>query len=324
MRAQGPGAIAGRRIAIVDAARGVAILAMVVYHFAWDLSLFGYLETDVGRDPTWRAFAAGIAGSFLTLVGVSLALAHGDAIRWRAFARRFATIAGAAGLVSLGSWMVFPDRWIYFGILHGIALSSLIGLAFVRAPAFVAAVAAIAVFAAGWLWRGGVFVHPAWLWLGLSVHVPATNDYVPLIPWSGLTLAGIALARSAVDLGLAARLAGRAPGRSGRGLAAAGRHSLLIYLVHQPVLIGLVWLAAQVAPPRVDALAESRFLSDCREACRANGRAEAACTAYCACAAGGLKDAGLFRDAARARVRPADQPRVARIVEACTRATPVR
>jgi uncharacterized membrane protein len=321
VRAQGPRAIAGRRIALVDAARGVAILAMVVYHFAWDLSLFGYVETDVGRDPAWRAFAAGIAGSFLTLVGVSLVLAHGEAIRWRAFARRWAMVAGAGMLVSLGSWIVFPDRWIYFGILHGIALSSLIGLAFVRAPAWVAAVAAVAVFAAAWLWRGGVFLHPAWLWLGLSIHVPATNDYVPLIPWSGFTLAGVALARIAVDRGLAARLAGLAPGRCGRGLAAAGRNSLVIYLLHQPLLIGLVWLAAQVAPPRVDALSESQFLGDCREACRANGRPEAACTDYCACAAGGLKEAGLFRDAVRARVRAADQPRVAEIVAACTRSS---
>ena len=68
----------GLRIALVDAARGVAILAMVVYHFTWDLSLQGLVRVNPTIDPAWMWFARLIAGSFLALVGVS------GAYLWRA------------------------------------------------------------------------------------------------------------------------------------------------------------------------------------------------------------------------------------------------
>src|SRR5690606_32571303 len=111
---------------------------------AWDAYYYGFSTIDVTTDPGWVAFQRSIVTAFLLLVGVSLTLGHGDGIRWRPFWRRFAVLAGAAALTSLGTWIMFPAYFVYFGILHAIAAFSLVGLAFVRAPAWAVILAALA------------------------------------------------------------------------------------------------------------------------------------------------------------------------------------
>lgn len=214
------------RLPLLDAARGLAVIAMVIYHFSWDLSVFGLVELDVGRE--WRPAAMAIAASFLVISGTALTLSG----RFRP--RRFATLLGAAALVSLGSWWFDPDSFIFFGILHCLALSSILALPFLRAPAGLLVAAAVAAFALGG-WAHPFFDAAPWLWLGLSTQVPLTNDYIPIIPWFGFVLLGM--------------LAGRArPGAWAQWgpppLVWLGRWSLVIYLVHQPILTtALFWLA---------------------------------------------------------------------------------
>ena len=116
------------RIPLVDVLRGVALAAMAVYHFAWDLSFFSLAEFGVTENPLWIAFARSIAGSFLALVGVGLYLAHGDGVRWPGFLRRVAVIAFWALAISVASYFADPDGVILFGILHCIAVSSVIGI----------------------------------------------------------------------------------------------------------------------------------------------------------------------------------------------------
>src|SRR5688572_15752760 len=138
-----PAAAASRpaRLPAIDAARGVAIVAMVVYHFAWDLGFFGFISADVGGDLGWRIFARSIAGSFLALVGVSLVLATRNGLNRGRFLRRLGVIAAAAAAITLVTRIVFPETYIFFGILHAIAVSSVLGLAFVRAPILLVAAA---------------------------------------------------------------------------------------------------------------------------------------------------------------------------------------
>ena len=132
---QGGTTTGSSRVPAIDVARGVAVLAMVVYHLAWDFSQLRLNATEIPAEPGWRLFSRAIAATFLLLVGVGLALAHPDRIRWRAFWRRLALVSGAALLITAATYFTYPDSYIFFGILHAIALSSLLAVPFTRTPA---------------------------------------------------------------------------------------------------------------------------------------------------------------------------------------------
>jgi uncharacterized membrane protein len=170
------------RLEAIDLARGFALLAMAIYHFAWDLEFFGYVEPGTTQVGGWRFFARSIATSFLFLVGASLVLAHAKGVNWKSFAKRIAMVAGAAGAITLATWIAVPDAFIFFGILHHIALASVLGLAFLRMPLALVLIAAALVFAAPHFLRMPFFDHPALWWLGLAPQNPRSNDYVPWRP----------------------------------------------------------------------------------------------------------------------------------------------
>jgi uncharacterized membrane protein len=270
-----------RRIDAIDIARGVALVTMAVYHFTWDLEFFGYVEPGMTAVGGWRLFARCIASSFLFLVGVSLFLAHGRYIRWPGFLRRFAMVAGAALAISVATYIAVPGGFIFFGILHQIALASLLGLAFLRLPALLTLLVAAAVIVVPHFLRSEFFNPPWWWWTGLSTAIPRSNDYVPVFPWFGAVLSGIAVAKIAARSGLLSRLAEiRGPSWS-RPFIFAGRHSLAVYLIHQPVLIAGVWLFSQVLPP-AEETREVGFLRSCEAACH-DTRDTEFCTRYCVC-----------------------------------------
>ena len=270
-----------RRIDAIDIARGAALVAMAIYHFTWDLEFFGYLDPGMTAVGGWKLFARCIASSFLFLAGVSLFLAHGRFIRWPGFLRRFAMVAGAALAISIVTYIAVPGGFIFFGILHQIALASLLGLAFLRLPALLTLLIAAAVIAAPHYLRSEFFNPAWWWWTGLSASFPRSNDYVPLFPWFAAVLSGIAAAKIAARSGLLSRLAEINGERWSRPLIFAGRHSLAVYLIHQPVLISGVWLFSQVLPP-AEVTREVRFLQSCEAACH-DTRDTEFCTRYCVC-----------------------------------------
>jgi len=234
------------RIAAVDIARTLALVGMVVFHFAWDLEMFGHLPAGTVSSGAWPGFARLVAGSFLFLAGVSLVLAHGPAIRWRSALRRIGVIAAAAAAVTAATWLAMPDRFVFFGILHSIAVASLLGLAFLRAPVTLTLAIAGAVLVLPLVFRSAFFDPPWLVWIGLSERRPVTLDFEPVFPWFAPCLLGIAAARLAGRFGLwdALHRAG-APGRLARWAGWPGRHSLVVYLAHQPLLIGGLWAVAR-------------------------------------------------------------------------------
>jgi uncharacterized membrane protein len=281
------------RLPGIDILRGVALLAMASYHFTWDLRLFDLIATDPLASPALVWYARVIAASFLMLAGVSLVLAHGRGLRRAAFLRRLATVVAAAVTVTLATWLAFPDGFIFFGILHHIALASVLALPLLRLPVVAPLMAAAVCFSLPSLLTHGAFDAPWLLWLGLSRHIPATNDYVPVFPWFGWVLIGVALGRLAMSPSPARTLLAKGPGTGlGRSLGWLGRHSLGFYLVHQPVLLGLVWLGVQSV--LVSPVADVDFRGSCAQACQASGEAVPFCARMCACVGDHLRGSPIL------------------------------
>jgi len=233
-----PGTPVRGRLSAIDALRGLALCLMFVYHFAFDLRFYRVIAADFEHDPLWLGFRAIIVGAFMVLAGMSLVLAARAGASAAHFWRRIAVIGACAFAASAGSWLVFPNTFIYFGILHCIAAASVLAQPLVRVPR-AALVLGFAVIAGGLAWSHPAFDARALSWLGFTTTKPATEDYVPLAPWAGVVLVGIALGHGLArrSFGVLATLA-RAPA----WLCWLGRHSLAVYMVHQPILLGVLWL----------------------------------------------------------------------------------
>jgi uncharacterized membrane protein len=308
-----------RRIEAIDIARALALVTMAIYHFTWDLEHFGYATPGLTEHGGWRLFARCIASSFLFLVGVSLVLANGKSIRWLSFWKRFAMIAVAAAAITLVTWFATPDAFIFFGILHEIALASLLGLLFLRVPAVLSLVIAAAIVAAPHYLRSSFFDAPPLWWVGLSTIDPHSNDYVPVFPWFAPVLIGIACARLARTYGIFDRMAAWQPGGWARPFTFAGRHSLAVYLLHQPILFGSVWLFSQIFPaPAIPP--EARFTAACEEQC-ANSRDKEFCTRYCSCMLDRLEAGGELSALFSKREDEAMRDKLQNLAMQCTEQT---
>jgi uncharacterized membrane protein len=224
------------RLIGLDIARTVALVAMVAYHFTFDLDLFGLIPPGTATSGLFWWHARLNAGSFIFLAGLSLWLSHGHGIRWPAFWRRIGKIAAAAALVTVVTQFAMPGLTVFYGILHSIALSSLLALAVLRLPTLVTLALAAAVFALPLVFRDPMF-QGALVWTGLAPIPPRTADFLPLFPWLAPMLAGVATGRLMTRYALWPGLDWPATPLT-RALAWPGRHTLAIYLIHQPLLIG--------------------------------------------------------------------------------------
>uniref|UniRef100_E6PRV7 Heparan-alpha-glucosaminide N-acetyltransferase catalytic domain-containing protein n=2 Tax=root TaxID=1 RepID=E6PRV7_9ZZZZ len=227
------------RLGGLDTLRGLAIVWMMSFHFSFDLNWFGFIHADFYTSPWWLWQRICIVSLFLFSAG--LAQSYGDARgrREAAFWKRWGQIFGCGLLVVVGSYLAFPQSFIYFGILQGVAAMLLVHhLLSRRLGAWVLLLAPLAI-AAPQLWGHPLFNPPLWNWTGLITQKPITEDYVPLLPWIGVFWvgSGLGVLLQRVDFKPLAVLP------SVRPLAFLGRWPLTIYMLHQPVFVGLVWLA---------------------------------------------------------------------------------
>ena len=219
---------------------------MVCFHIVFDLQMFGHLPFGTTLHPVFYWHARLVAGSFLFLAGVSLWLAHGQGIRWPAFWRRWIKLVAAAALVTVATYVALPEYFVYFGILHCIAASSLIGLFALRLPAAAVAALGAVIMVASYILPDPAFNAPLLRFIGLATEPAMTVDFEPLFPWVGPFLLGLASAKWASARGLLHRLA-LSDTPVLRRLAWPGQHSLVVYLVHQPILIALIWVASYLS-----------------------------------------------------------------------------
>ena len=282
------------RIDALDAARGVALAAMATYHLTWDLGFLQLTPMNAALSLPGRIAAHGIAGSFLTLVGIGLVLMNGEGIRWRPFARRLARIGGAALLITGVTYLAFPDSYIFFGILHCIAVSSVLALPFLFLPVPLTALVAAGVIAAAFLLRHAVFETPALAFLGLASLPPNTNDWVPLCPWFGIVLIGLVIGRLGLPALRHSELGRWRPmGRLGRLATLAGRHSLAVYLIHQPILLAITYGIVSLTGPNPRA-GVPEFRQKFERNCTRTGGSTEACHIASRCVVQVLKRENLW------------------------------
>jgi uncharacterized membrane protein len=233
----------------IDLLRGVAILMMIGYHVPYDLDYFGSYTVDV-QSGFWFFFARAIATIFLLLVGISLTLSFSRAAKLRKTEKRLYTKYLKRGLkifswglvITFTTWFFLREGFVVFGILHLIGISIILAYPVikVRYGNLVLGIVFIAL---------GIFINkvtvgfPWLLWLGLTPARFYSVDYFPLLPWFGVVLIGIFLGNSlyphyrrSFDLHDLSQFTFI------RWLCFLGQHSLLIYLVHQPVLIASLYL----------------------------------------------------------------------------------
>ena len=279
------------RFSLIDIVRGLALIAMTIYHFAWDLEFFGWILPATTLSTGWVLFARGIASTFLILVGISLVLAHQNGIRWNGFFKRVAVVALAAALISITTYFAIPEGFIFFGILHAIALFSLLGILFVRLPWFMCTGIAILIYSVGQNQSIEMFSNPWLWWVGLATEPPVSSDYVPLFPWFSAVLAGMAFAKLSITFGWLEKTQKLDfPNTLEKPMTLIGKHSLLYYLIHQPILLGAIWLFTTIAgpPDRTE-----NFIQLCKAQC-VTTQGEKFCTPYCSCVAKSMKNVELF------------------------------
>ncbi len=227
------------------------MLWMTLYHFCFDLNHFGYIRQDFYSATLWTTQRTLILSLFLFCAGLGQGIALAQGQSWLRFGRRWAQILVCALVVSAASWWMYPQSFIYFGVLHGMVLMLII----VRLTAHwgrrlwllgVLAIAfkLVAVFALERSSMPGLAASlnsPQLDWLGLVTRLPVTEDYVPLLPWLAPMWWGAAGAAWLTRPG-AARLSWQLPAAC-KPLATLGRWSLSYYMLHQPLLIGALLAA---------------------------------------------------------------------------------
>lgn len=209
---------------------------MILYHAAYDLGYLGLAEVDLS-EPFWFFEGHFVRFSFLLLVGISLVVSYKDKPNYPYYlghhVRRALKLMLIALFITAATWFVEPSHTVLFGILHLISFGILLGALLVRSR-FLPVLAALACFYLGFAFASTELPTASYLFLGIKPVGFSTFDYFPLFPWLGVVFLGISLAHELDRRGKLTQAENtRPPGL----LSKIGQHALLIYLIHQPVLV---------------------------------------------------------------------------------------
>lgn len=214
------------RYRLVDHWRAVAIILMIFFHFSFDLNVFGYIKIDVQKDLFWWFLPRIIVFMFMMAVGVSLRIVHKDGFKPKKFWPRFIQISVFALIISATTYFMFPKNWVYFGTLHSISVCSFLALPFISRPKL-----------AGVL--GTLIIMPSLVGFDYPFYKMQhiSMDYIPPLPWLGHVLIGIYCEFRNWDKFSYKTL----PAPTEKLLNFMGRHGLAIYVLHQPIMYGILY-----------------------------------------------------------------------------------
>jgi uncharacterized membrane protein len=237
----------------LDILRGFAILFMIILHLMWDLDYFGILSLD-GHIYSFNII---VPTMFFLLVGICQAV---NTNKYKNQPKKLYARTIQRGLWVLNLGMLFtlltavflPDRPILFGVLHCIGLSLIISIFFLKMKTTTNIIIASGIILSGII-VGSLYqiTQPNILQFSLGLHqanvMEHTIDYFPLLPWLGVCILGIALGNILYKDNKRRfpfpDLSKYAPSKLFSWL---GKHSLAIYLLHQPIIAGILFLCIKL------------------------------------------------------------------------------
>ena len=224
------------RVDELDSLRATALVLMLVLNFVTDLNHFGLMNTETG--DMWWWLARITASLFVGISGVSYFLAHRLEYDFTKTSGRTKRLIFWAFVITIITYIFEPSMYVRFGVLHLLALASIVAFPVARKPEFALGIGLILLIIP-------LSSNSNLVWFGLSETVIAV-DYFPLNPWLGIFFIGLALASRIYPEGKP--LTGiRWPEK----WLWFGRNTLTIYVIHQPILIGLLVLTGQVPLERI-------------------------------------------------------------------------
>ena len=230
--------------------RGLAILMMVFFHLLYDLNYFSVYNFDI-NSSLFIYIGRSAAVLFIFLSGISLSLSYSRNLKiqnirqklYLKYLKRGCRIFSWGMLITLITWLFLGEGVILFGILHFIGVSIILAYPFLRFRYINSLFAGVFIILIGLYLRNLTFGSPWMLWLGLKPHDFYTLDYFPVFPWLGVNLIGVStgniLYPSYTRKFNIQDVSSYLPVRLGCML---GKKSLFIYLTHQPILIGLLYI----------------------------------------------------------------------------------
>ena len=221
----------------IDFCRGIAIVLMVVFNYLFTMRFFNIYMFD-GGPLFWILFPRIVASMFIIIMGVSLAISYSRNKKITRHVVRGLKIFSLGLLVTAATYVFVPKFVILFGILHLMGISIMLSLPFLRFR-FNSIVFALFVIAAGVELSTLGFGFSPFFWLVPSIFY--TLDYFPLLPWFGVALLGLFLGGKLYKNGKRRFVVSNEPGFS-KPFGFLGRHSLIIYIVHLPVLVALLYM----------------------------------------------------------------------------------
>jgi uncharacterized membrane protein len=231
----------------IDSLRGLAIIMMITYHFIFDLTFFGIYSFDVNSGFLWF-FARVTAFTFIFLMGVSLTLSSsrakitGKRILFKKYLKRGLKIFSLGLLITLATWIFIPQGFIIFGVLHFIGLSIILAYPFLKHK-YLNLFLGISFIIMG-IYLGNFTFDFSWLvWLGFIPNTLQTVDYFPILPWFGVVLIGLFFGRILYkNYNRQFKIPDLSKKYFIKTFSYLGRNSLIIYLIHQPILIIILYL----------------------------------------------------------------------------------
>jgi len=216
----------------IDFLRGIAIILMMIFHLIYDINYFKIIPIYMKDGSYFPYFRNLIVFMFISLVGISLYLSNSNGINIKKSSYRLLKLFVVALVLRLLSYFLYPSRWVYFGIIHLIFVCSFIGIFFVKAPK---ASLILGLFIIILSYFNLINMHWFYLLTQEPLFLPSqTKDVAHLFPWLGVMFLGIFMGYKKWFL---------FPLRKNTftlALSFMGKHALLIYLLHIPILFSII------------------------------------------------------------------------------------